>query len=468
MFPKGLKLPEWSNAQDYKIGDYVLKSNTLYQASLASGPNISGVGYKDPEGSGNDSYWSSPLVKTGSVLDNSDTSASTQWVKDATEYRAIYVDGTNGDDSNDGLTSETAVKTIGRGIQRAENRARWLKYIHIAGGTYTENIDVESFCMRFFIQGNVTLNGWIRLSAKSSLTISDESTGHTFNISSGGNHCITLSNTSYFVSMVPLSLTSSGAAYALFISMGSLCTLTNTLTINASNTTTSVIAVYDRSELYATQSVTITGSSNAHGMHLQGKSVSVLNQGITIGSGVSSSSAIAVEESYLSLAGTSTIYGGTGYTLDIFSNSRLNVANYSTLSVTKTGSGGAALSVSSGSLLYIQVASGRTVSFNAGSSATDILHIDFCGSLRVVGGGTLSLNGTITGSTITCYENACVDIATGLTINGTVSKSSTSGSQAYRFTVDLGGQIQTHGGGANRLPGVTTGKEVTANFGKYS
>ena len=55
-------------------------------------------------------------------------------------WTTYYVDGTNGNDANNGLRWETAFKTIQHAIDVAES---WAK-IFIRDGTYYENITIPS------------------------------------------------------------------------------------------------------------------------------------------------------------------------------------------------------------------------------------------------------------------------------------------------------------------------------------
>jgi len=54
--------------------------------------------------------------------------------------KTLYVDGTNGDDHNDGLSWKTAFKTIQHAIDEADSWTR----IFIKNGTYVENIEIPS------------------------------------------------------------------------------------------------------------------------------------------------------------------------------------------------------------------------------------------------------------------------------------------------------------------------------------
>lgn len=80
-------------------------------------------------------------------------------------YAPVYVDAATGNDANDGLTAETAVKTITRAVNLAAQRQASSTHLHIdcvwisiAPGTYTENVEVN--CRAIFSStGTVTING---------------------------------------------------------------------------------------------------------------------------------------------------------------------------------------------------------------------------------------------------------------------------------------------------------------------
>ena len=390
---------------------------------------------------------------------STNTSASTQWVKDATEYRAIYVDGTNGDDSNDGLTSETAVKTIGRGISLQDNRARWLKVIHLAAGTYTENVLVEGFFIKFNLLGNVTLNGRIQGGSGSIIILQGDP--NTLTISSGNNYSIQLANTSMFCSNVPISMTCTGGSYAVSASLDSTMIFTKTVNINASNTTIGAIYVNANSSLYAGIGMTITGSSNSTGIQVAHGS-NLTSNGVDIGSGVSSGTALYITNNSLFkvYSGTISLYGGSGFVLDVVQNSSVMLDGASTLSITKTGTGTGLIS-SSGSVVLINVASGKTCTLSqTGASNTEFLYSNLGGVLRFAGSGTLSFSGKATNATVASEACSYVYLDKNLTINGTVTT-------AKRYNALSGSHIDVMGSGASRIPGAAAGTVETASYSYY-
>ena len=62
-----------------------------------------------------------------------------------TQNMTLYVDGTNGDDSNDGLTPQTAFKSIQKAVDSVPKIIRHSVTIQIADGTYDEEVMVSGF-----------------------------------------------------------------------------------------------------------------------------------------------------------------------------------------------------------------------------------------------------------------------------------------------------------------------------------
>lgn len=76
---------------------------------------------------------------------------------------AIYVDGTNGDDDNDGLTAATAVKTVNRGLTRAriyQGNENLGVQLHIAAGTYAEDAWIINLDLQIILDGDVTVSNF--------------------------------------------------------------------------------------------------------------------------------------------------------------------------------------------------------------------------------------------------------------------------------------------------------------------
>lgn len=70
----------------------------------------------------------------------------------------LYVDGTNGSDSNDGSTAEKAFKTIQTAINKSSPNTANAQII-IAAGTYSETVTIQNIGCVLTANGNVTLTG---------------------------------------------------------------------------------------------------------------------------------------------------------------------------------------------------------------------------------------------------------------------------------------------------------------------
>lgn len=75
-----------------------------------------------------------------------------------TQDMTLYVDGTNGDDSNDGLTPQTAFRTIQRAIDVLPRFIDHNVIIQLVDGTYNEDVRIIGFNGKgkLFIKGNNT------------------------------------------------------------------------------------------------------------------------------------------------------------------------------------------------------------------------------------------------------------------------------------------------------------------------
>lgn len=105
----------WDATVDYAANRVVLGSDgLLYWSVVQSGPNLGGA--QDPTADTAHVYWVSPKVGAMPADDSSDAAVSSSWVANWYSSQllpsSMYLDGINGDDSNDGLTASTAKKTI--------------------------------------------------------------------------------------------------------------------------------------------------------------------------------------------------------------------------------------------------------------------------------------------------------------------------------------------------------------------
>ena len=144
----------WDATVDYGTNRLVLGSDGLLYWSIAqSGPNVGGA--QDPTAD-DGTYWQAPAVKTQPLGDSSTASVNSAWVRGLLSAE-IYVDGSNGNDSNGGLDSSNPVRTIGKAITIASQLNLLNAKISISAGSYSEDIDIEGLDIVFIINGNISV-----------------------------------------------------------------------------------------------------------------------------------------------------------------------------------------------------------------------------------------------------------------------------------------------------------------------
>lgn len=81
----------------------------------------------------------------------------------------LYVNASTGNDNNDGLSSATALKTIGKAIEKAQKAIAAYITINVAAGTYTGNLTINNIlASRFVIEGPpvggvAVINGMVQI-----------------------------------------------------------------------------------------------------------------------------------------------------------------------------------------------------------------------------------------------------------------------------------------------------------------
>ena len=102
--------------------------------------------------------------------------------EDVPEAITVYVDGTNGSDSNDG-SSEHPFATIAKAISEVPAGIMDASLIHVAAGTYAERLEIESKFVTLNLDGDVTVNNTIQVLNNSYVQIYGAS-GRTLTINS--------------------------------------------------------------------------------------------------------------------------------------------------------------------------------------------------------------------------------------------------------------------------------------------
>lgn len=96
-----------------------------------------------------------PISQGGTGADNyKDALANLHAVETVTETLTYYVNATNGNDDNDGLTEGTAFKTIQYAINCIPKILSHDVYIYLAKGTYNEDVRIQ-----YFSGGSIRLLG---------------------------------------------------------------------------------------------------------------------------------------------------------------------------------------------------------------------------------------------------------------------------------------------------------------------
>ena len=115
---------EWSALADYDVGRMVRGSDgAFYRSTAISGPSVL-AGAKDPT-TDDGSYWMYIVTE--------------QWINDNIAPNTLYLDGTNGDDSNSGLEEASPLKTFAAaqlkltGLKSYANNSNYVRLVLLPG-----------------------------------------------------------------------------------------------------------------------------------------------------------------------------------------------------------------------------------------------------------------------------------------------------------------------------------------------
>ena len=439
----------WDATIDYGPNRLVLGSDGLLYWSMAqSGPNT-GAGAVNPT-TDDGTYWGAIPANAPSVLDRSSKLVSSQWVEDAFGTASLYVDPATGDDSNDGLTAGTAVKTIAQALSLLEMRTGHQGKIYLASGSYTEDISLIGVSVQFELLGNVSIAGQIfaRLG-----TIARFGGNYKLTVASTGSEALSVGSQSYITfstSQIDLSATNTGS----IVSTGQNCAMFfgGVLTVSGSNISAEAISLSGGSSCVFDKAVNLVSSGCYGGLYLTGRSYCYINGSFVEsgsfggGHGFSAGDNSAV----VIAAGTSTFYDG-------FVVARGSAVSSSANMNLISNDGNTCLELSNGGI-YFQSAGDLSIR-NTTSSAWTLLSCDASAVFTMNSSGTLSFNAPAVAHTVYCSRQSLIYINANSTVTGTVS----SGSR-YRATV--GGTIST-GRGPNLFPGSTAGTALAADYALY-
>lgn len=441
---------EWSALADYDTQRMVLGSDgKLYWSMAQSGPNIA-AGAQDPT-TDDGTYWGAIPANAPSVLDRSSKLVSSQWVKDAFGTASLYVDPATGDDSNDGLTAGTAVKTIAQALSLLEMRTGHQGKIYLASGSYTEDISLVGVNVQFELLGNVSIAGQISAMLG---TIALFFGNYMLTVASTGSGAVYVGAQSYIsftTSQIDLSATNTGH----IVSTGQNCAMFfgGDLTVSGSNISSDAIMISNGSSCAFDKAVNLVSSGCYSGLYLSARSFCYINgyfvESGSFGGGHGFS---AVDNSAVKIGtGTSTFYDGFVVTTGSAVRSSANITLISNGDNT-------CLDLSNGGI-YFQDTGDLSIR-NTTSSAFTLLSCDGAATFAMSSSGTLSFNAPAVTHTVYCSRQSLIYINANPKVTGTVR----SGSR-YRATV--GGTISINGRGPNLFPGSTAGTALAADYALY-
>ena len=410
----------------------------------------------------NDGY--GPLLKPEIIPFASDLSskdgsvaASTEWVKNLAVAH-VYVDAANGSDSNGGFSASDATATIGKALEIAFGKDSQHAVLHIAGGSYTENIELMQQQLDIVLLGNVSITGYIALES-SSLFIDETENTLSISHSSASNPAISIMDASEVHCGCSISI--SELKYHAINCYGSNAWFTRDVSITVSNSAVYVINVHDNGFVHVSGNVTVGGSSLGGGVFYLFNGASIwIGGSCTCAQGLmnnNTSFIAATVSSMITISGVATAYSSTTSRCAYFVNvSRSSVVSFpgGANLYHKPTSGNGTLYCSSNSVIYVN--NSLNIQVSNISSIIDSRRSSYI----MLEGGPITLSGSITYCTANVSTNGVLQIPSDATVSGTVTG-------ARRYSVSTGGMIAVDGAGANRIPGASAGYVNSANYGYY-
>ena len=402
----------------------------------------------------NDGY--GPLLKpeiipfASDLASNGAEAATTEWVKSIPDVE-IYLNP-NGDDTNDGLSSSTAVKTFSKALELSRSFVANTVRLNVAPGTYNGGFTLKRSypCVYVYLFGDVTINGQVLVYQNCLLFYTDESVGSvatlsvnatTFEFIQHSAFCAHSQGFVYVEANLNVSCGSSTVTYNNIVAClyGSVLLLNGNLTV--SGFASHGISCWDNSTIKL-NNVNFGNSGN-----ISGVCVYITRGSVFVGDNITQTS--IVKSGGFSVAGDSYLDATSFVAFGSVEVNACSVVRISTLSV--SGAGNSLVEISHAA--YINC--GSLTITNTGTSAHAIgVYYNSSAVIRQY----LKISGSYTGYiTITAsigffwlYSSATVvNNATGL-----------------RYAAGDLCKIQVDGGGANRLPGNAAGS-VSQYYGIY-
>lgn len=190
-----------------------------------------------------------------------DAAASTEWVKDIV-VAPVYVDPA-GSDTNDGMSSASAVKTFAKALEIAStlpSAGGYDAYIIAASGNYTDSFSIgKSKRCLFELKGNISLTGNIFLFESSKLFITGNYT-ITITPSDVNKAAVSVENFSILYIIGNISISGGSCSNFINASTNSYLFITGTVLANGSPTDYG-FRLFENSKAYFFGAVTITDNS---------------------------------------------------------------------------------------------------------------------------------------------------------------------------------------------------------------
>lgn len=398
----------------------------------------------------------------GYISDNCKTYTydSSDTVINALFNAGIFVNASTGDDSNDGLTKATAVKTISEGLNKLRKQAvsDLAQTLYIAGGSYTEDVEITNSNINILLDGTVNLTG--RITVTNSYTVIRQTSSGSLNITNSNASALYVQYHSRLGISCNTVINCSNTANAIVVRLFAVLTFNSgySLAITGNSISDALVIASQRAFLLIESTFTIQGSSIAKGVDAIHFSYIQITNGITCSSGITNNSIYSARFSTVVINGDCILYG----TAPIFSTwySYIGIGGYNTLNINRTGSSNS-IHASTYSTVEISPAnSSSTLTLALGNSTSGSgINAQNYGTVLVNSTGKIAFSGKC-GIVASSHTHSYIVIGSSNTISGSVT--------GKKYEAKTYGQINVGGAGANRIPGNTAGTVETSSYGLYS
>ena len=374
--------------------------------------------------------------------------ASTEWVKDL--YNTTIYISPNAPQSNDGFSASSPV-TFTKALEIAyfsPHTAVWR--FEIAGGTYSENIEISNLKVFFNLNGNVIIDGYLSIYNS---TVATNDTSYSLKVTKGSAaYALKITNsTCAFSYPVETTLSNANKSSGLCCYLlASVVVFNKTLTINA-NPCYSGLYV-ESSYVAIADETNIKGSSISDGFVATLNSAVVFNGDFYIADTDVYHGASVLNSSHVTFNNYNSFYGNY---INLFAqdNSQVNFAS-APVNFRAKANGYAVWAENSSSL-----------HFYSGNIACDATSCDAV--FRLINGSVVSITGN-NSVTLGCAGSGTsyAQVGGGSVFTLSSSVSVYNAFSGRKYTVNYGGLIVVNGAGQDRLPG-TAGSYSISTGGEY-